>query len=203
MRLKLRHHAALPVTFALVLAFLTVAPYASPANALGMYNRAAAKAYSDQWALARNSEYPNWGNDCQNFASQVLLAGGYPTNGSTESQCDPSVWWKPYNLFSFWHWPWSWSVADCQRQLFSNRPQHFELWGSSPVYMQGGGDILHIGQDSLSPTHSRVLMGPGYDSVDGLYYQNLENQHTTDTYRRRWDLNLDPGWPLWPWLVNW
>lgn len=46
------------------------------------YDPAAAIAYADRWALARNTAlYPDFhqvGGDCANFFSQCLLAGGYP-----------------------------------------------------------------------------------------------------------------------------
>lgn len=45
------------------------------------YDRAAAVAYANQWALGRNGDWPDYsgsGGNCQNFVSQCLLAGGIP-----------------------------------------------------------------------------------------------------------------------------
>ncbi|TMF23991.1 MAG: hypothetical protein E6I28_11975 [Chloroflexi bacterium] len=177
--------------------------WSRPANAIGNYNRSAAVAYADQWALSRNSNYPQFGNDCTNFASQVLQAGGYPqTNPGSYFTCDPSLWYQPF-FVNMWWYTYSWINADCMRQFFSNRPQDFELYGGSPEYLQGGGDILQIADGGgLTPMHARILTGPGYGS-DGYYYNNREDQHTNDEYELTWNYALDPSWALYPWLVNW
>lgn len=50
-------------------------------EAANPYDRAAAVAYSDTWVGRRNPEwayYDQYGGNCNNFASQVLLAGGIP-----------------------------------------------------------------------------------------------------------------------------
>ena len=60
----------------------TVAPYAH------IYDRDAAIAYAREWVGKRNPEwfdYADYGGNCQNFASQTLLAGGVPMDTSGES----------------------------------------------------------------------------------------------------------------------
>ena len=45
------------------------------------YDRQAAAAYADRYVDERNDAWPDYagsGGNCQNFASQVLLAGGIP-----------------------------------------------------------------------------------------------------------------------------
>jgi len=79
---------SLAIAASLVVAVSTilgVTTFQQPAVA-GLYNRAAAVAYADQWSAndpdyVRNPDYPNFDNDCTNFASQVLYAGGMPTPG--------------------------------------------------------------------------------------------------------------------------
>lgn len=142
-----------------------------------------------------------------NFAGQVLIAGGYPQNGSPNGQsgCYPSYFWQPYSFLGLWHWPWTWSVAECQRQMFANRPNDFYLYSGSPVNLNAGGDILQIGSSSgaTTPDHSRILVGAGYDVMTGLWQSNLQDQHTTDEYHLVWDYNIDPSWTLWAWWVTW
>lgn len=46
------------------------------------YNLDAAKDYAYAYALVNNYNYPEYGSDCTNFASQILHAGGF---GTTES----------------------------------------------------------------------------------------------------------------------
>lgn len=64
-------------------------------------NRSAMKNYITQWVYDRNPSYRNYGNDCTNFASQVLEAGGWkrvgnPSSGATNN----NYWWTtpPSNL---------------------------------------------------------------------------------------------------------
>ena len=42
------------------------------------YNAANAVAYARKWALSKNSKYKSFREDCANFASQCLIAGGVP-----------------------------------------------------------------------------------------------------------------------------
>jgi hypothetical protein len=53
------------------------------------YDRAAAKAYADRYALPYNPTYVSFSADCANFGSQVMYAGGYPQFGTTYA----SGWW--------------------------------------------------------------------------------------------------------------
>ncbi|MEV7606770.1 amidase domain-containing protein [Paenarthrobacter sp. NPDC089322] len=41
------------------------------------YNYGAMTSYATSWAYGRNSAYRQFGNDCQNFVSQSLRAGGW------------------------------------------------------------------------------------------------------------------------------
>lgn len=53
------------------------------------FDRAAAKAYADRYALSYNPTYTSFSSDCADFGSQVMFAGGYPQFGSTYA----SGWW--------------------------------------------------------------------------------------------------------------
>ena len=45
------------------------------------YNYQAMMDYAYNWAYGRNSAYPNYGNDCTNFVSQAMEAGGWAETG--------------------------------------------------------------------------------------------------------------------------
>lgn len=201
-----------PAVLVLVLATVLATATTTPAVAIGSYNRSAAVAYADQWSSntdygdppQRNTaEFPNFGNDCTNFVSQVLLAGGYPQTGWRDGACYYWEWYRPQNIGGFWRYTHSWTVADCQRLFFSNKPTDFELWGSSPEYLSAG-DILQMDAEYAGyPTHSRVMMGSGYDIISWQWHPNLINQHTSDRKRRFWQINVGADWRLWPWHINW
>ena len=67
--------------------------YSSDRYVAGTYDRAAAVAYLDRYSHSRNPEWYNFtdeGGNCQNYASQALLAGGIPMDYDGEEQ------WKCY-----------------------------------------------------------------------------------------------------------
>ncbi|MEV6758550.1 amidase domain-containing protein [Streptomyces sp. NPDC051214] len=84
-------------------------PRRSAGPRAGTYNRAAAAAYANKWSGqwrktsfgmtftqdAHNPDYDHFDNDCANFASQVLHAGGWPMKhgkGWFQDPADPLVW---------------------------------------------------------------------------------------------------------------
>ena len=92
------------ITVALSALFLPLA-VSAPAFA---YNGPAAASYADTWALGYNSNYLTFGDDCTNFVSQALKAGGLPTITTTSTTSDDHYWFLSFylkgpqlNLFSF------------------------------------------------------------------------------------------------------
>jgi hypothetical protein len=59
------------------------------------FNRDAAAAYARKWALSTHGDYPRFDNDCTNFVSQALLAGGWTMVGehSFSNRQSDTVWW--------------------------------------------------------------------------------------------------------------
>lgn len=197
-----RRSLAIVTCLAIMLAAVIGISSPQPALAFGLYNRSAAVAYADQWALARNTaNYPSFTNDCTNFASQVLQAGGYPKHDGFYQDC-VNAWWLDRDVFGNFIWAHAFTVADCQKTFFSNHAQDFEFWTGSAEFLPGG-DILQMDLESVGyPTHSRVLVGQGFDSVTGAY-GSLMDQHTTDRYRQIWNYGIGPFTQLWPWHVTW
>lgn len=70
---------AIPWIFSAVMAvvlFLTFPRSHAPRPVTDPYNREAAVAYAQRWALERNPEYADLESNCTNYVSQVLAAGG-------------------------------------------------------------------------------------------------------------------------------
>jgi putative amidase-like protein len=184
-------------------------------HSVRLYNRTAAVTYADTWTSntdagqpkVRNPDYPDFGSDCQNYVSQVLYAGGMPeTFNRRFDACYYTDWFRPERCLLcppyFFRWTHSWSVADCQRQFFSYYSDYFSLqfW---QVWELQAGDVLHMDNEMAGyPTHSRVMVGAGIDSVDGQWYLNLFNQHTNDRKHRRWFDGLPADSALWKWHVE-
>jgi hypothetical protein len=63
-------------------------------GALQLYAASTAVAYAKKWALSTNASYPRDGNDCTNFVSQAVSAGGWAmAGGSCSDRKDDSAWW--------------------------------------------------------------------------------------------------------------
>jgi len=63
-------------------------------DALQLYSGTAAAAYAKKWALSTNPAYPRFSNDCTNFVSQAVEAGGWTmTSGGCGSRKDDDQWW--------------------------------------------------------------------------------------------------------------
>ena len=62
---------------------------------LQRYSRSAAAAYARKWAMSDNPAYGRIEpNDCTNFVSQALFAGGWSmVGGSCDDRKDKNVWW--------------------------------------------------------------------------------------------------------------
>lgn len=56
------------------------------------YDREAAAAYARRWATSYNSAYKQFTNDCTNFISQALYAGGWTFTGSEFSRTANTTW---------------------------------------------------------------------------------------------------------------
>ena len=82
----------------------------SNGRAIQLFSGSAAAGYARKWALSTNSAYGRFGNDCTNFASQSMEAGGWSM--LTGSYCDDrkkdSVWWFKPGGCTYGLCPWSW-----------------------------------------------------------------------------------------------
>jgi hypothetical protein len=98
-------------TVVLFLCLVVPLAIASPAFA---YNGAAAAQYADQYATSPNSgSYPVFSDDCTNFVSQAVHAGGYSFVGGSSSTSDYR-WWLHTDFWTWYGYSWSnsWSVAN-------------------------------------------------------------------------------------------
>lgn len=181
------------------------------------YDRAAAVTYADMWAKARNARYPNFSaNDCTNFTSQVLEAGGYrqwvtdPTNSW--------AWFHTENPMYNHENSQTWSAANRMNEYATNWQYYssdFQIRGTSmsAIYSLEAGDFFLVrlidnDQDPPGPSHARVIVGYG-SPQDGTTcpggYSSclLANQHSIDRFR------VPAGWQIaetaiaWVWHVNW
>ena len=145
-------------------------PYQSDKSFRGTYDRQAAVAYLDRYYHLRNREWYNFtdeGGNCQNYASQVLLAGGIPMDYEGEAQwkCyiedpdyDPEINEEETAEGRTRSWVHVSSFYDYAKENEGNGlAADVDV---NPFYAQPG-DIIMVGQDSISHTTvvSKVVNG--------------------------------------------
>lgn len=143
------------------------------------YNRDKAYEYAIKWVNKRNSEWTKYNSNCQNYASQVIYAGGVPMDyyGSASLQ------WKHYSaslneseVASGLVYTWTY-VPYFYNYVKNNKG--YGLCGDVDVnlFYAEAGDVIHVG--ASGPTrHALVVIGPY--KKDGKVVDILVNSNTVD-----------------------
>ncbi|MEU4216447.1 amidase domain-containing protein [Actinoplanes sp. NPDC026623] len=142
-----------------------VVPKRTVASLAG-YDYTAMVNYARAWANGRNPAYPSYSDDCTNFASQVMRAGGWGTVGSWpgSSRSNNSNWWYgSYASTSSYTWGgaenWYWFGTG------SGRTSIIDMWN------MGNGDVLQYDYDfDGNISHTQVCTGR--DSTGPLMTQH-------------------------------
>jgi len=142
------------------------------------FDRDAAKAYADKYALSYNPTYTSFSADCANFGSQVMLAGGYPPFGSTYA----SGWWYDKNGTSspnddsYSH---AWIAVTNQQGAWNLKYTDVV----SSISGVGKGDFVYYDWTGDGTwDHVAELVGTNSDG------QKVVDAHTTDHYHVFWKL---------------
>ena len=143
------------------------------------YDRPAAQAYADKYALSYNPTYARFsGVDCANFASQCAFAGDMPTAGSTSG----SGWWYDKNGSSSPRddtYSLSWINVTRQIGYWSTRRTDWE----TSAGMLSRGDFIYYDW-SGDGVWDHVAVVAGTNSAG----QKVIDAHTTDLYHAYWKL---------------
>lgn len=143
------------------------------ANGDGNYDLSALVAYSDKWAKSYNPEYTySSGNDCANFSSQTLYAGGMPKNST----------WYPYSgawnytptMANYFMGKFSYDWTSCSSQNVQTGDIVFCDWGKS-------GDRDGAVGTTKGLDHTVICVGHNDAGVP------LINSHTNYAYHQRLD----------------
>ena len=201
----LRHICvAIVLLSAAIVSIIVVVPRTYAAS----YDRSAAVRYADDWAHGRNSNYPNFGsgcgcNDCTNFTSQILEAGGYPLHTGDYDENDLTEWWYRREWYGGFTNSKTWSASDWFNSFVAQYPGDFKV---NEVHASelSRGDIIVMDLDGDGiPNHTRAVVGHGYTSTDQRDYTDgcgnnrtipdrrhtlLVNQHCVDRWHVAWDL---------------
>ncbi|WP_342046850.1 amidase domain-containing protein [Bacillus sp. OTU530] len=137
------------------------------------YSRLEAVKYAEAWWNGRNPAYTNFQDNCTNFISQCLHAGGSPMNGY------PSVgrgWWQQNQ-----QWSWSWSVAHSFQRYLTGatiglRAQQVE----KPEELLLGDVIAYDFENDGRWNHTTIVTAKDANGMP------LVNAHSADSRRRYW-----------------
>ena len=147
--------------------------YTDGGSGSSKYDRNVAVGYAKEWYLDCNDQYYNYSQDCTNFTSQCLVAGGIEMTDCWHSYKSGSYkWYNPLAWFNYkygynWDVEFSWSVAEDQFYYFSN-----------PANGYINGDVITI--SSPSGIESVAKYG-GVQQGDLMYFMNGEDgiHHST------------------------
>ena len=151
-----------------------LARVASARRMLMRYSGADAATYARKWAKKTNSSYPRFGNDCTNFVSQCMEAGGWAMKGgSCSDRTDNDVWW--YGASKCWYpgvrASYTWAGAAnfyrfmraSGRGTAANHVKDLEI-----------GDVLQMQFDGDSSIHHTMIVTD--KTADDTFF----SYHTTD-----------------------
>lgn len=149
------------------------------------YSRAGAKTYIDKYWDIYNPTFTEYSNDCTNFASQVINAGGIPMyiqavgGGATDN--NPS-WYFNVNSNGLLKSP-SWINVDVLFDLMRNYST-IDAVASSFADMQVG-DIIQYDKSSngVGKDHTAVVSLISYSVINGVLTKYVSvSYHTTDRH---------------------
>jgi hypothetical protein len=182
-----------------VLGLASIGVWLFSTEALATYSLDGARFYGDQWAYARNSNYPSFSEDCTNFVSQAMQSGGGEAmRGIGGNPTDYHNWYLqkyPFGVFTYSH---SWTVAnDLDQYVLNGGTGNFSYSDGAPGNIGSGysplgseGDIIFYiwnTNDAGAGYHWSVRTFDGTDP-DSHWVGGLVDQHTTDRRSAYWTL---------------
>lgn len=136
------------------------------------YNRLRAVQYAERWWNEFNPAYKRFENDCTNFISQCLRAGGAPMRGIPNRN---RGWWMT-NTWSF-----SWTVAQSLKGYLGTSGVGLRAKEvASPRELLLGDIICYDFQGDGRFDHNTIVTGKD------AYGMPLVNAHTTNSRMRYW-----------------
>jgi cell wall-associated NlpC family hydrolase len=170
-----------------------VLPYLEPASRKSPYNRGKAVEYAEMWWDQSNPEYIEFDEDCTNFISQCLFAGGAPMNYTGKRG---SGWWYKGRYNGQELWTYSWAVAhSLQIYLLHNLrglhaeavtdPSQLELGDVISYDFDGNGRYQHSAIVTATDTHGMPLVNAHTNSCRKRYWSYMDSAAWTERTQYR------------------
>lgn len=156
----------------------------TPINQLERFNydRQEAVRYAEYWWNDANPAFEFFEvNDCTNYISQCLQAGGAPMRGYPNRS---TGWWYQDNDWSF-----SWSVAHAFRWYLSGSTKGLQaVEVDRPEKLQPGDVICYDFEGDGRFDHTTIVVAKNIDNMP------LVNAHTNNSRHRYWDYQDSLAW---------
>lgn len=137
------------------------------------YDRRKAVQYAERWWNDYNPAYMKFTDDCTNYISQCLRAGGAPMRGFPNRS---SGWWYNNN-----NWSYSWSVAHALNlYLATSKTGLRAVEVQDPRELQLGDVICYDFEGDGRFNHNTIVTG------EDAYGYPLVNAHTYNSRMRYW-----------------
>ncbi|KUP25116.1 amidase domain-containing protein [Paenibacillus sp. DMB5] len=148
------------------------------------FNRTQSKAYALTYAINNNTQYWTFENDCTNFASQVLNAGGIPKQKIVEPYEGMPNWWMNTGAAGQWLYAVPWVQADSFFKLIRSTDTIHGYGKPGPEYLYEGDIISYDKGSDYTMNHTAVITNRDTPSSPLVSY------HTTNRKNVTWDFYI-------------
>ncbi|MDA3128545.1 hypothetical protein GJS40_00505 [Aliibacillus thermotolerans] len=156
-------------------------PIHSPSIERFDYNRRAAVQYAERWWNDYNPAFHAFQNDCTNYVSQCLYAGGAPMRGAPDRN---QGWWYHGNA-----WSYSWAVAHSLRWHLSSSLTGLTAVEKNEATELGLGDVICYDFNGDGRWQHTTIV----TNFDGNG-EPLVNAHTSNSRSRYWTYEDSTAW---------
>lgn len=146
---------------------------AERANSQRVYDRLRATRYADVWWDSANPRYPKFSDDCTNYISQCLHAGGIPMVGEGDRN---RGWWMKSTSTTSNQWSYSWTSSNALYR-FVRKSVGGELVSQANELKMG--DLIFYDWDGRGSYHHTTVVTE-FDHAG----EPLVNAHTDDSFHR-------------------
>ena len=200
---------------ALALSILTAAPVVTLVSPAFAYNGTQAASYADQFALTYNGSFPRFSDDCTNFVSQAVNAGGYSMHPTPNDQStsNDAYWFVLYPGYlqawsyswsavqDYWYWLIGQNPGGTQEGSFSYNNGHNKAPAFTPNSVVTGDVLFYDWGTGMGLSHVSMQVGYGTDQYG--YYGNWVDAHTNGHKHIFWTLKDAPGNTNWMTTTVW
>ncbi len=149
------------------------------------YERKKGIAYAMHWWNKRNPDFQIFENDCTNYVSQCLLAGGFPMEHIGQKEAG---WWYQGSGLKSDSWSYSWSVAHSLRWYLASKETEAMVSQMEDASQLKPGDVICYDFDGDGLwQHNAFVVAENYRG------EPLVNAHTQDSLLRYWSYLDSPA----------